>query len=112
VLKDFSRAVVRLGLARVGVVFEDRPVRLATSMESSRLYLLYGFRSIAKINKNTYYLRFIFLPKTGKNSLKQVFRFYCEGLGRSEGSSLAPTVDLTFLRFGDGPKSSLTIKLI
>jgi len=33
---------------------------------------------ILKNNQNTYYPRLIFTPKTGKNSLKHVFRFYCE----------------------------------
>jgi len=36
-------------------------------------------RSISKNNQNSHNLRFNLTPKTGKNSLKQVFRF-CEEL--------------------------------
>ena len=54
-------------------------------MESPRRDLLNymaQYMSILKNNQNTCYLSFSFIPKTGKTSLKQLFRFYCEGLGQ------------------------------
>jgi len=51
---------------------------LIESFRRGRLNDLAEHRSILNNSQNTYYPRFVFSPNTGKNSLKQVFRFYSE----------------------------------
>jgi len=69
-------------IKRILAIFQDRPMeRSTTSIKSSRRDPL-NFLTIGlffkKLNlKKLHHPRCTFLPKTGKNSLKQVFPFYC-----------------------------------
>jgi len=54
-------------LERILVIFEDRPM-LATSIETSHRDLFNGMAepwATLKNDRNTYYLHFSFIPKTG-----------------------------------------------
>ena len=67
-------------------------------MESSRRDLLNNMaerRSTLKINQITCYLRFIFALKAGKNSLKEVYRFYCFPVHGSYWDFFSPNVTKT-----------------
>ena len=54
-----------------------------------------GHVAVLKNYHHTYYLRLIFKPITCKNSLKQVFLFYCVSAGKKKMSM--PHLVLLFL---------------
>jgi len=66
-------------VALVFTYFRYKPMfSLVIQKISTRAFYRYECRSSLKNYMN--YPRFILGPKTGKNSLKQVFRFYCAAL--------------------------------
>jgi len=84
---------------------------MAISMESSPRDLLTKeaeHRATFKNNLNTYYSRFIFTPKTGKNSPKYLFRFYCEPTGCRSTFFVHVAPKLAELHFVRKTRGSLT----